>query len=400
MQFINASALWLLLLLPPLAVAAVWLGARRQASFNARFGETRLVSRFSQLHSSRQSLLKGACVAMAVSAAIVALARPTLNDSDVTVPAGTVDVVSVIDVSRSMAIESYAGKTGSTAGTRLDMARTIVKEKLMPALGANKLSLVSYSGTAVTQGFLTSDMNALTWVLNNAVTIGGAPGDGTNMTTGLVNAIEELAVDSPADHARVIVLFTDGDFYDSAADIGRVTEALKQHHIQLVIVGLGSAEAQPIPVDQLAPQDRSQFYGQKYFKNAAGEVERIPFNFQNVINLKNQAGARFIRIENASDFDIANLFTGSAVTHKKGTHELFFVPLLLALLCFGLHLLSEHERPSNWRESIVSRWSESRNTMRRRSRRGDKKHSGRVRSMRVLSVLRFIPRKRSTGGER
>jgi von Willebrand factor type A domain len=356
MQFIDPSSLWLLLLLPPLAVTAVWLGARRNASFAHRFGEIHLVSRFSQLTGGRQTLFKAVCVFLAVSAAVVALARPTLNDRDVTVPAGTVDVVSVIDVSRSMAIESYPGKTGSTAGTRLDMAKTIVQQRLMPALAANKLSLVSYSGQAVTQGFLSTDMNALTWVLENAITIGGAPGDGTNVTTGLRNAIEELALDSKPGHTRVIVLFTDGDFYDSAADIATVTAALKQEHIQLVIVGLGSAEAQPIPIDQLAPQDRSQFYGQKYYQNAAGQIERIPFNYQTVNNLKNEAGARFIRIENASDFDIGNLFSGHAVTHTKGTHELFFIPLALALIFFALQLLTHNERFASWREH-KQRWS-------------------------------------------
>lgn len=350
MQFINASALWLLLLLPPLAVSAVWVGSRRNANFNKRFGEPHLVSRFSRLAGTRESLFKAACVLLAVAAAIVALARPALHDSDVTVPAGTVDVVSVIDVSRSMAIESYAGKTGVNAGTRLNMAKAVVEEKLMPELGANKLSLVSYSGTAVTQGFLTSDMNALTWVLKNAVTIGGAPGDGTNMTTGLTNAIEELALDSPADHARVIVLFTDGDFYDSAADIQKVASALQQHHIQLVIVGLGNSQPEPIPVNQLAPQDQAQFYGQQYYQNAAGEVERIPFNYQNVINLKNETRARFIRIQNVSDFSVADLFTGKAVAHKKGEHELFFVPLFLALLFFALHLLAHNESSPGWRK--------------------------------------------------
>lgn len=350
MQFIDPSSLWLLLILPPLVMTAVYWGGRRNASFTARFGETHLVSRFSQLSGGKQTLFKAICAFLAVSAAIVALARPTLTDADVTVPAGTVDVVGVIDVSRSMAIESYPGKTGSNAGTRLDMARAIVEQRLMPALGANKLSLVSYSGTAITQGFLTTDMQALSWVLQNAVTIGGAPGDGTNMTTGLQSAITELSLDSSSDHAGVIVLFTDGDFYDSASDIQKVTSALKQHHIQLVIVGLGNAQAQPIPVDQLAPQDQARFSGQKYYQNAAGEIERIPFNYQNVTNLKNEAGARFIRIENASDFDISNLFTGRAVTHEKGKHELFFVPLALALLFFALQLLAPNERFATWRE--------------------------------------------------
>lgn len=354
MQFINPSSLWLLLLLPPSAVAAVWLGARRNKRFNANFGEEALTSRYSQVSSSKRTLVRGATAFLALACALVALARPTLNDADVTVPAGTVDVVGVVDVSRSMAIESYPGKTEG-AGTRLDMARTIVLNRLMPALAANKLSLVSYAGSAITQGFLTTDMRALTWVMSNAITIGGAPGDGTNVTTGLKAAIEELSLDSPADHTKVIVLFTDGDFYDSAGDIQKVANALRLNHIQLIIVGLGNAQAQPIPVDQLAEADQARFYNQKFYVNAAGEVERIAFNYQNVNNLKNEAGARFIHIEAASDFDIGNLFTGSAVTHKRGTHELFWVPLSLSLLFLVLALLAQSEFHATWRQIKIKR---------------------------------------------
>jgi hypothetical protein len=354
MQFINPSSLWLLLLLPPLAVAAVWLGARRNKRFNASFGEERLTSRYSQATSGKRTLVRGASAFLALAFVLVALARPTLNDAPVTVPAGTVDVVGVIDVSRSMAIESYAGKTDG-AGTRLDMARSIVLNRLMPALGANKLSLVSYAGSAITQGFLTDDMRALAWVMQNAITIGGAPGDGTNVATGLTAAMQELTLDSPAGHTKVIVLFTDGDFYDSASDIQKVASTLRLNHIQLVIVGLGNAQAQPIPVDQLAKADQSRFSDQKFYINDAGEVERIAFNYQNVNNLKNEAGARFIHINEASDFDIANLFTGSAVTHKRGTHELFWVPLSLSVLFLVLALLAHSERYAAWRQVELKR---------------------------------------------
>lgn len=360
MGFLNPSSLWLLALVPPLAVALAWVGQRRHRKFTAQFGESHLVSRFSQLLSNRKAVLKALCACIALSAAIVACARPYINDGQTSVPVGTVDVVTVIDVSRSMAIESYPGKTpGFPAGTRLDMAKDIVLDRLMPELGPNRLGIVTYSGSALPQAFLSSDMDALTWMIKTGVTVGSAPGDGTNMTTGLNLADELFKLDSDDHHTKVIVLFTDGDFYDTQAQIQASLALLRQDHIQLVVVGVGTSQALPIPIDQLNANDQAQYYGQRYYEDAGGQIQRIPYNYQNMISLKDEADARYVQVANVSDFNIADLLSGHTSVLKKGQQEIFFYPLLLALIFFGLCWLIQRERSEEFADVASLRRSAS-----------------------------------------
>ena len=63
-------------------------------------------------------------------------------DATIEYPIGTIDVVAVVDVSRSMAIPDYEGKIPGDEfknGTRLDMARYLIAHNIMPARAITSL---------------------------------------------------------------------------------------------------------------------------------------------------------------------------------------------------------------------------------------------------------------------
>jgi hypothetical protein len=60
--------------------------------------------------------------------------------------------------------------------------------------------------------------------------------------------------------------------------------------------------------------------------------------------LKNATGGRYVRVVNPSDFHIGNLLGRIEVTRKKGEQEVFFYPLLLAVLFFGVAVFAPRER--------------------------------------------------------
>jgi len=279
MSFLNPLALWLLLVVPPFGAACVWFAFKRRREIARFYGEERLISRFSQVMEPRRYIFKAVCVALTLAFLLLALARPALQDTTVGIPEGTVDVVAVVDVSRSMAAQDYLDELedepGYEGGTRLDMARYILVNDIIASLGYNRLGVVSYAGTAFPRPFLSDDLIALRWVMERALTINSAPGEGSDMATALALALTIFEMDSDDNHRKVIVLFSDGGMTGDPALMRQVTNELRSRGIELLVAGLGKMTPQPIPISQLSESDqnRCRYTGQTYYTDG-GQIVR------------------------------------------------------------------------------------------------------------------------------
>src|SRR5262249_47455523 len=155
-------------------------------------------------------------------------------------PVGKVDVIALVDVSRSMAVQDYQSElSGQDAiyagGTRLDMARYLILNNIIPSLQYNRLGVVTYAGQALPSEFITQDMPALSWVLVRSMTISSAPGDGSSMVAAFNMAFFLFKLDSPTDHRRVVVLFSDGGNDDGMEAMAPIMAELKKEGIELVV---------------------------------------------------------------------------------------------------------------------------------------------------------------------
>ena len=343
MHFLNPQALWLLLVLPPLGVLAVWFAFKRKDQFIKDFGEARLVNRNSSHLEPARFLLKGISVLIAAAALIVAVARPAFEKGYTEIPVGTVDVIAITDVSRSMAVQDYKGVLTESGGTRLDMARYLILNDVIPALKYNRLGVVSYAGAANPQAFLSDDLPALKWVLKRALTVGSAPGEGSELGKAFNLAFELLDLDSDNNHRKVIVLFSDGGNDAGLEALNAIVKQLRERNIELVIAGLGKTTPSAIPISQLPQQDRDQFRGQEWYQ-VDGEVAMSGLEENTLLWLKNATGGRYVRVVNPSDFHIGNLLGRIEVKRKKGEQEVFFYPLLVAVLFFGIAVFAPRER--------------------------------------------------------
>jgi Ca-activated chloride channel family protein len=347
MHFLNPQALWLLAVLPPLGVLAVWFAFKRKDQFIKDFGEARLVNRNSSHLEAGRYWLKGISVLIAAVALILAVARPAFEKGYTEIPVGTVDVIAIVDVSRSMAVQDYKGslteETDYKGGTRLDMARKLILDDVVPALKYNRLGVVSYAGEANPQAFLSDDLPALKWVLRRALTIGSAPGEGSELGKAFNLAFELFDLDSDNNHRKVIVLLSDGGNDAGLEALNDIVKQLRERNIELVIAGLGKTTPSAIPVSQLPQQDRDQFRGQEWYQ-VDGEVAMSALEENTLLWLKNATGARYVRVVNSSDFHIGNLLGRIEVKRKKGEQEVFFYPLLMALIFFGFAVFAPRER--------------------------------------------------------
>lgn len=229
-----ALLLWL-----PLAAALLAFGAwaavraadRRRALLGGQ--AEALAPRF----RAARRVARDALLAAAVAACVLAWAAPQVGTWMRPVQERGVDLMIVLDTSRSMLARDIGP-------TRLERARREIRG-LLDRMHGDRIGLVSFAGDARLICPLTADPASFRLFLDDVDTSTNARG-GTAVGEGL-----ELALDSfdPAfPSARVIVLLTDGD--DNASDPPASEVAYRAHAlgIPVHVVSFGTPEGSEITV--------------------------------------------------------------------------------------------------------------------------------------------------------
>ncbi len=337
MVFLNPVLLWCTPAIIAVMMLLLWMFRRNYNAVNTGYGEQRLLGGGKLVSPGKLRAFLG-LVLMGVALLAVASGRPAIRSHSIEFPRGTVDVVAVSDVSRSMAAQDYLGKTTGEklkAGTRLDMIRHILIQDLIPSLRSNRLGLVSYAGTAYDQAYLTDDYKALTWVVEEGMTITSAPGEGSCMAQALLLACRYFDTDSPSNHQRLVVLFSDGGNDDKAEDLDKAIAECMRRGVRVIVVGLGKAQPSAIPVAQLAPNDRLRMEGQTVLR-INGETAMTARDERFLIALAGRLNGRYIRLDSASDFEMIPLDFKLESDTRTSYLELYRYPLVLGLVALIL----------------------------------------------------------------
>ena len=234
MNFARSHYLYLLILLPAAIAWEIW-AARRRGDALARFGDPALVAALSANLSLRKRRWKRVLWLIALAAMIVALARPQWG-SEVRVKAREgVNVMVVLDVSKSMLAEDIKPN-------RLTRAKLTIEE-LMDRLGGNEMGLVIFSGAAFVQFPLTADFNTARAFLDSA-----SPASISRPGTALEEAIR-VALDAfPEKQAtrNVILMLTDGEGHEG--DPIAAARTANEQDVIIHAIGFGSPQGEPIPL--------------------------------------------------------------------------------------------------------------------------------------------------------
>lgn len=346
-NFSNPQLLWLLVLVPLFVGLTYRLARSRSSTVQQKFGEEELIRRFNRSLSPARLVMKSLAVAVCLSCLVLALSRPTKESGKTEFPMGTIDVIAVVDVSRSMAVPDYKGKLVAPhdSGRRLDMAKHLVLTEVVGSLNYNRLGVVTYAGEAFPQAFLSDDLPALTYVLERAMGIGSAPGEGSEIGKAFNMAFRLFDLDSDPSHRRVIVLFSDGGNDSELAEMNKVVKELKERNIDLLIVGLGKTAPGAIPVKLLSKLDQNSQYGKQWYE-VDGEIVTSRLEENVLLLLKNATGGRYVRLVEASDFSMTRMISRMEVKHVKGQYEFFPWLLIIAAAAFVLAVVSPHETKS------------------------------------------------------
>ncbi|MDZ4838311.1 MAG: VWA domain-containing protein [Candidatus Melainabacteria bacterium] len=370
MYFLNSQMLYLMPVAAILAGLLVFVNWRRRQALHRAFGQWDLLSQTSQPLPGSRYFARAALAALTAALLLFALARPIVPNGDKTIAEGTFDVLAVVDVSRSMAALDYEGKVPPTAvakqliepehlltnqgrpipqkgkagidndaGTRLEMVRHMLLDSVIKQLDGNQLGVVSYAGSAFPQAFLTRDAAALKWVVDRGLTISSAPGEGSGMAKALELALAMFDADSPADHERLLVLFSDGGNDDKPEQLAAFASEAKKRGIKVVVVAMGNVMPSKIPVSKLASDDDAAIAlkdNGKRWLETDGQIEKSGMNASLLQNLANQAGGKFIHLENASDLNLLDQVGKTSMARVPGSVELFPWALGGALVCLVL----------------------------------------------------------------
>lgn len=342
-QFLGAGLLAVVL-------CALFLRAGYRARKAARlsYGESRLVDRYSRPLSPRLEALIFFGYAFAIVLLSLAAAAPVMQGAAVRALAGSLDVVVVSDVSRSMASEEYrpfmpardgvpAEQVAGAYGSRLDFVKHTIESRIMPAISRNRLGIITYSGLGFTQAELSYDHASLRWILRHWMPVGGAPGNGSDFASGLKEALQLFA--DPAalsvppsgteERERVIVLFSDGGFTGSQDDLRLITSELLRRRVRLVIIGVGGNQPSAIPQYSASGEMSGNLMRD-------GQTVLTHFEEEPLLALRAAADGEYIRLApgDTLNIDWASVLAGGRV--EIGERHLFIFPLLAALVLLGI----------------------------------------------------------------
>ncbi len=220
---------WLLTLLVVVPLMIIWyLRKHKRIKAPMHIPSTEMFAGYRRTPRHIIYHLRFALRCLAVTALIIALARPQSKLSSEEMEIEGIDIVLAMDVSGSMKGEDFKPN-------RLEAAKDVALNFMNGRLN-DRIALVEFAGEAFTQTPLTIDHNVLNRQLAAMRT--GLIEDGTAIGDGLATAINRIK-DSKA-VSKVIILLTDGVNNKGSIDPETAAELAAEFGIRLYTIGVGS----------------------------------------------------------------------------------------------------------------------------------------------------------------
>ncbi len=314
MRFLYPHLLWLLLLLPLLAL----IRGRRGAAPALLFSSTSLVSTLARARKTRPAALLPALRLLMLSLLIVAAARPQQGSATSEIQASGIDILLAVDVSGSM--EAMDFTLDDRPVNRLAVVKKVVDE-FIGERPNDRIGLVAFGGRPYLVCPLTLDHD---WLRRRLESLSiGMVEDGTAIGSAIGSGINRLR--DQDSKSRILILLTDG-----MSNAGRIpplvaAEAAETMGIKVYTIGAGSRGEAPMPV--VDPFGRKQI-----------RMARVDIDEKTLRAVAEKTGAQYFRATDtrslARIYEEINRMETTTRTIKKfeNYRELFPFLVLAALL--------------------------------------------------------------------
>ncbi|MFU8860249.1 MAG: VWA domain-containing protein [Cyclonatronaceae bacterium] len=235
----NPVYLWMLLLIPVLIAASIYMRQRIKKLRKGYFSE----HLFKALHSNRWEAgarAKSILLYIGMALLVVALAGPKIGTEVREIKRQGIDLLIALDVSRSMLTEDVRPN-------RLDKAKFEIL-RMIDQLQGDRVGLIVFTGHAFLQSPLTTDYSAFRMYLDIADTE-QMPSGTTNLSEAVNEALlvfqAEQEREQESNASRVLLIISDGE--DHGPDFTQQLNQLSSKGIIAYTVGIGTRQGGMIP---------------------------------------------------------------------------------------------------------------------------------------------------------
>ncbi len=312
--FYNIEILWLLLLLIPL----IYFMSTKSYELDTIFSK-RVLDKIQIKNSSLSKRAKNILLISTIALTIIALARPQIDRGEIKVKSSFINVVTAFDMSKSMfANDVYPN--------RFEFA----KKKFLESLNffkKSKIALIGFSSQTFLISPLTEDYYSLRFLAKNIVT-DYLSLEGTDILN-LLNSSNELFGD---EKRKILLIFTDGG---DEKDFSKEIDYAKKHNISIYIYNIGTIKGGVVKEQNGVLKDKN------------GDIVIVKRN-DKIKELALKSKGAFMTYSLSKD-DIKLLVDTIEKRYKadneenstiKDRRELFYYPLLLAIILFFATLFS------------------------------------------------------------
>lgn len=296
MQFVDAHILKYLLGVFVLALCFLELTKFRRRMRN-RFLEKHLMEDVAKGFSKKVFLWRHILLLGVFIFSILALARPQWGFEWKEVKRQGLDILVVIDVSKSML-------TQDVLPTRLDRAKLAVRD-LLPRLKGDRIGLIAFAGEAFLVCPLTVDYSGFLLSLED-LSVDTIPRGGTALASAIDEALKGYE-DISAKH-KAVVIMTDGENLEGDPLV-KAREA-KEKGIKISTIGIGTADGELIRI----PDGQG---GQTFLKDAMGNFVKSRLNETSLKEVAAVTGGAYIRSSGAR-FGLGYLYDQVLTKMEKG----------------------------------------------------------------------------------
>jgi Ca-activated chloride channel family protein len=316
----SQGALLLIFLIPVIWLFYLRARERSRSEQEALFDRStlqRLTGGRAELSAARPTLLL-----LSIFFAVIALARPQFGYEEVIQRREGLDVVFLVDVSKSML-------AADLTPSRLDRVRFLILD-LLSELKGDRISLVTFAGVSFRETPLTYDYASFKMFVD-ALSPELIPVSGTNLEMALDEALSVFRLPDgnfPVGREMVILLFSDGE--QLSGDYRGALARVKEAGARIFTVGTGSATGAPIPE------------GGSYKRDAKGRVVLSRLDEKVLRELAESTGGRY-QGESLTGESFKRYFREVIQLPLKGTveaggvtkvwGEYYQLPLFISMLC-------------------------------------------------------------------
>ena len=257
----------------------LWWAMKKKQRQLERFAQGPLLSELAPAFEKRRQIIKSILILFVFIFSIVALARPQWGFELQEVKRQGLDILFVIDTSRSMLTEDIKPN-------RLERTKLAVKDFLKKLRG-DRVGLIAFSGDAFLVCPLTIDYNGFLLSLDDLDTA-TIPRGGTNLAAAIKEAGKKY--DETPSQYKVVIILTDGDNLED--DPLPLAEKAKQQGIKIYSVGIGTQEGELIRV-----QNESGEY--EFLKDENGNFVKSRLNEKLLQQIALTTGGVYVRASGA-----------------------------------------------------------------------------------------------------